>query len=77
MTGPRLLRTAADVTPHLLTLVTDCVEGWFPPPRPMPTEEFVDRLCGSYANGWDIEELDSPAVRKIMRHAHHVRREMS
>lgn len=73
----RLIHTADDVTEHLLALVVDAAEGW-PDGEPMPEEDFIDRLCGTYLNraGVDIEQLDTPATRKIMRCARQVRREM-
>jgi hypothetical protein len=72
----RLLLQAQDVTDHILVLVANCVEDRFAE-GPIPTEDFIDRLCDDYAEGWDIEILDSPAVRKIMRHARAVRRELA
>lgn len=77
--APRVLFAAQDVTDHMLVLVVNCVEDRFPPDAgPMPVEDFIDRLCDDYLNGegWDIEKLDSPAVRKIMRHARRTRQEM-
>lgn len=70
----KVLETEDDVTPTILASVEDCVD-WFDDEPTMPLEEFLDRLCGTYANGWDIESLDNPAVRKIMRHARKIRRE--
>jgi hypothetical protein len=72
------LSKAEDVTDHILVLVANCVEDWYPDDRSMPQDDFIDRLCDSYGNeeGWDIEDLDTPAVRKIMRHARSVRREL-
>lgn len=76
---PRLITAAQDVNAHILVLVANCVEDWFPDDRPMPTDEFIDRLCEHYGfpEGWDIEKLDTPAVRKIMRHARQTRAEMA
>jgi hypothetical protein len=73
------LTAAEDVTAHILVLVATCVEDWFPPSRPMPLEDFIDCLCVRYGNaeGWDIESLDSLAVRRIVRHARYVRREIA
>ncbi len=76
----RLLEQEQDVSDHLLVLVVNCVEDWFPPGHgPMIDGEFIDYLSERYLNreGWDIERLDTPAVRKMMRHAHRVRREMA
>jgi hypothetical protein len=71
----RVLEIEADVTPDILASVEECVD-WFDDERTMPTEAFVDRLCSAYSNGWDIESYDNPAVRKIMRRARQIRREM-
>jgi len=74
-----LLTKGEQVTDHILVLVGNCVEDWFPPERALPTEDFIDRLCNDYLNpeGKDIEDLDTAAVRKIMRTAHEARREMA
>lgn len=78
----RILRTAIDVDAGVLRAVVDCLD-WFPDGTPMSEDDFIDRLCGTYGlqrdidgepHGWDIEDLGTPAVRKIMRHARAVRR---
>jgi hypothetical protein len=71
----RLLVDAADVDDPILRSVEDCVE-WFLD-GPLNEDDFIDRLCKSYAGGWDIEQLNTPAVRTIMRHARKVKREMT
>lgn len=71
-----ILTEAQDVTDSILDLVARCVENRFSEPGPMPTEDFIDRLCDDYAEGWDIERLDTPAVTKIMMHARSVRRDL-
>jgi hypothetical protein len=63
----RILEAAAEVTPEILQAVEDTLD-WFDG-EPLRTEEFIDRLCETYRDGWDIESYDTPAVRKIMRHA--------
>lgn len=70
----KILETAGDVSPEILTSVEDCVD-WFEEQRGLPTDEFIDRLCTTYADGWDIESYDNEAVRKIMRHARKIKRE--
>lgn len=78
-TDLQTLSAASDVSEHILTLVASCVEGWFPPGTPLDFDEFIDRLCNDYLNdaGWDIEDLATPAVRKILRHARAVRRDLA
>jgi hypothetical protein len=71
-----ILVTEEDVTAELLVCVEECVEGWFMD-RPLITEDFIDRLCTSYGNDWDIENLGSPAARKVMRHARTHKKEAS
>lgn len=73
----RLLTKAEDVTPDMLEAAVGCLD-WFPDGEPMPEDDFIDRLCRDYLNdaGWEIEQLDTPATRKIMRHARAVRRGM-
>lgn len=73
----KILVNANDVTDHMLVLVVNTVE-WFMD-GPMPTDDFIDRLCKDYLNGegWDIEDLDTPAVRKIMRHARQAKRDFA
>ena len=74
----RLLTQKSDVTLHIRALVANCVEDWFPN-EPLNTEDFIDRLCTHYLNdeGWDIESMDTPAVREIMREARHTKRELA
>lgn len=74
----RLLVNADDVNAHLLVLAVNCVEDWFPE-GPIPLDDYVDRLCHDYLNaeGFDIENLDTPAVRKIMRAAREAQRQMA
>jgi hypothetical protein len=71
MADPTVLTKAEDVDDHLLVLAANCVEDWFADEPGVPTEDFVDRYSTDYLNdeGWDIENYDCPAVRKIMRHA--------
>jgi hypothetical protein len=73
-----VITSAEEVTDRVLELVAECVEGWFPPGQAggMPEDEFIDRLCHNYLNaeGLEIENLDTPAVRRIMNHARRVRR---
>jgi hypothetical protein len=80
MGDPRILKKAEDVSDHMLVLTVSCVEDWFPPgaSEGMSTEDFIDILCEDYLNteGWDIESLDTPAVRKIMKHARRVRADL-
>lgn len=75
----RVLTDSAAVDASMLDLVADCVVGWFPPSRRLDVDDFFDRLCFDYLNGvgWDIENLDSPAARKILRHARQVRRDLA
>lgn len=74
-----ILYDADDVTDKVLRDAEETVD-WFDDEPSMPTTDFIDRMCqggGYLADGtpYDIEELDSPAVRKIMRHARQVRRD--
>ncbi len=68
----QILTDAEDVTDDILRAAEETSE-WFGPGEPMPVDEFLNRLCDT-ADGWDIESLDNPAVRKIMRHARAYRR---
>lgn len=71
----RLLTEATDITPDIEQAVEETVD-WFDG-EPMPTEAFIDRLCDTYADGWDIESYDNGAARKIMGLARKIRRERS
>jgi hypothetical protein len=75
----RIIEKAGDVSSHMLVLVDNAVDDWINLhfTSPLDDEAFIDRLCRDYANadGWDIENLDTPAVRKIMRAARQTRRE--
>lgn len=76
-TNLRLLVTAGDIDEDALALVRECVDDWFLVGTPMAADEFIDTLCERYGNtaGWDIEQLDTPAVRVIMREARRARRD--
>ena len=69
----RVLHEAADVDDEVLASVVDCLD-FFDDRRLLPVEEFIDCLCNTYADGWDIESYDCPAVGKIMRYARAMRR---
>lgn len=79
VTGMVVLYKAEDVNGHVLRLAVDCVEDWFTEGFSIPVDDFIDRLCDDYLNaeGYDIEQYDSPAVRKIMREARQAKREMA
>lgn len=70
-----LITSPDQVTPAVLADVAECV-GWFDG-EPMGTEEFIDRLCKNYGQAGDqryeIERLDTTAVKMIMRHARRIR----
>ena len=72
----RLLTAAIDVTPEMLEAAASTVEDWFLT-APLRLDDFIDRLCEDHLNpaGWDIEDMTSPAVAKLIRHARRVRRE--
>lgn len=76
----RLLEEAGDVDEEILAAIENCLD-WFPEGEPMPTEEFIDRLCKTYGSpsfdkpGFDLDQYDNPAARKIMREARRMRRE--
>lgn len=69
----KIIREVEDITADVELAIQETVE-WFVD-GPMPTEDFIDRLCKDYGDGWDIEELDTPAVRKIMRIARSIKNE--
>ncbi len=77
MTEPftgRMLVSASDVTDDILVYAENVVD-WFQDGEPMPTEEFLDRLCDDFGgNTFDLDSYDNAAARKIMRHARAFRR---
>ncbi len=68
----RILVSAEDVTDDVVEAIEDTLE-WFDR-QPLSTEAFIDRLCGTCGDGWDIESYDNAATRKIMAHARALRR---
>ena len=76
----RIVKNAEDLPAGIDAMIAETVE-WFLDDSRLNTEDFIDRLCQSFGgdgygeNDWDITELDSPAVRKIMREARSVHRE--
>jgi hypothetical protein len=82
----QILETGDDVTPEIEAKVKECYEAYFSdaPDEPMGTMEFFDRLEGflserDYAtdewSGYEIDDVDTPAARKIMRIARALRKE--
>lgn len=67
-----VLVSAEDVTPEIEAAIIETL-GWFEDEARLSTQEFIDRLCDTYADTWDIESYDNPAVRKIMRIAREAR----
>jgi len=73
----RIIAAADEVTPEMLAQVEDCLE-WFDLEEPLPTEDFVDRLCNTYLIrdfGVELGDYDSPATRKFLREARKIRAE--
>lgn len=72
----RILEAAEDVTDADLDAAVRTLDWFEDEPRMPSTEDFIDALCKREASDFDIELLDCPAVRKIMRHARQARREV-
>lgn len=70
-----LLVHASQLTPAIMADVESCVDWFYD--EPMGTEAFINRLCSAYgqvgAKRYDIERLDTTAVKAIMQHARRVR----
>lgn len=74
MSEPLVILTEADqIDDAIVAAIEDCLD-WFEG-EPLRTQEFIDRLCQSYADGWDIESYDNAATRLIMRIARSMRAE--
>lgn len=77
MSDPRILHSAEDVTDDVLTDAENVFDGWYADARRIDWDEFIDRLVAmqSYRpdGSYDIEEMSSPAVRKIQRHVRSLR----
>lgn len=72
-TEMKILRTAADVTPQMLTHAENTADSWFSDAdEPIDWEQFIDRFADpaghSPAGAFDIDSYDNPAIRKIQRH---------
>jgi hypothetical protein len=71
-----LLVHASQLTPAIMGDVEECVDWFYN--EPMGTEAFINRLCSAYGQvgetgRYDVERLDTTAVKAIMRHARQVR----
>lgn len=65
---PRILRKADDVTDEVLQAAEETSEFF---DGAIEWDRFWDLLCGS---DFDIEDLDTPATRKIQKHVREFRR---
>jgi len=73
---PKLLRTAADVTPEVLSDAEEIYEGWYANDERIDWDDFIDRLAkrGDFGSPpYDFDEYDNAAVRKIQRHIREIR----
>jgi hypothetical protein len=66
-----ILQSANSVTAVVLANAEYVVDGWYPE-GPIDWDDFIDRLVAG--TDYDIEDMDSPAVRKIQRHIREYRR---
>ena len=58
------------VSDDLLSEVLD----WFEDERGVPAREFIDRLCETYADGWDLDSYYNPAANRILTRARILKR---
>jgi hypothetical protein len=70
----RNLVSIEDADEFVTDLMLDETLDWFEDDRGVPTEEFIDRLCTTYADAWDIDNYDSPAARRILSRARKIKR---
>lgn len=59
------------VSDELLGEVLD----WFQDERGVPAERFIDRLCDTYADGWELDNYGNAAARRILSRARKIKRE--
>lgn len=73
----QVLQSEDDVTIQVLKSVEDCFDAYAG--ERFTNDEFIDELADTYGLAstpkWDIESYDNPAVRKILRHVRHLRKE--
>lgn len=67
------------VTEEILAIATSVVEGWFEDRR-IDIEEFIDRM-EMRLDDWSMldfgNDLDSPAIKMILKHARKIKRELA
>lgn len=68
----KILVTVDDLPDNINRAIEETL-GWFDDEPRLNGEEFIDRLCKTYADGWDIESYDNPAVREILKRARKLR----
>jgi hypothetical protein len=62
--------------------IQDALEGWFGDRRTVPEEEFIDCISDRYGTpnlgetGFEIQQYDSPAARRILSRARRIKREL-
>lgn len=67
-----ILESEEDVGEDVLAEADEAVD-WFDDEPSMPAEDFFDRMFKH--SKYDLEEMDNPAAKKILRHARKLRRE--
>ena len=70
----RVIRQVDELPPDWKEAVAGTVE-WFADEATMPTRDFIDRLCSTFATNWELDAYDSPAAAAIMKLARQLRRE--
>lgn len=71
-----MLTTAADADEYVSDADLEGALEWFADKRGVPTEGFIDRLCGSSATPYDLGAYDNEAARRLLSRARKIKREM-
>jgi hypothetical protein len=69
----RILESAEDVTPEVLTAAEDVYDDYYSETERIDWDEFIDRFVIYVEGTWDIENYDSPAARAIQSHIRRLR----
>jgi hypothetical protein len=70
----QIITTAEEANALVSDDLIDAALGWFEDERGIPSEEFIDRLCDS-ADGWDLDNYDNAAARRILERARKIKKD--
>jgi hypothetical protein len=74
-----VLKTKEEADEHVTDEDISDALDWFADKRGVPTEDFMDRLCGNRYDGRpgiEVEDFGDPAAKRLLSRARKLKREM-